>query len=59
MLGQQDYADRKTRPYLKRSADGDVVVAGGISVLDQTTQEAAASSSGPKLSDRPPGMPTP
>ena len=58
MLGQQDYADRKTRPYLKKSADGAVAVAGGMTVVDQTAQQAAAVA-GPKLSDRPAGMPTP
>jgi hypothetical protein len=53
MLGQQDYADLKNRPYLKKTADGDVVVAGGIEVLPQAAQAAM----GPKLSDRPAGMP--
>ncbi len=28
MLGQQDYTDLKTRPYLKRTADGDVAIGG-------------------------------
>ena len=54
MLGQQDYGDRKTRPYLKHSTDGDVVVAGGMEVVEQTAQQVNA---GPKLSDRPPGLP--
>jgi hypothetical protein len=54
VLGQEDYADLKTRPYLKRTAEGDVAVAGGMHVEAKTAEEAAA---GPKLSDRPAGMP--
>jgi hypothetical protein len=54
MLGQQDYADLKTRPHLKRLADGDVAIAGGMEVLPQTAQTTPV---GPKLSDRPAGMP--
>lgn len=54
MLGQQDFADLKTRPYLKRMGDGEVTVAGGMEVLPSTADETAV---GPKLSDRPPGMP--
>jgi hypothetical protein len=56
MLGQQDYTDLKTRPHLKRSAEGDVAIAGGIEVLPKTPQ-AADADAGPKLSDRPAGMP--
>jgi hypothetical protein len=61
LLGQQDYTDLKTRPHLRRSADGDVNIAGGIEVLPKTEEEAAAqeANTGPKLSDRPAGMPTP
>ena len=33
MLGQQDYTDLKTRPHLRRTADGDVAIGGGIEVL--------------------------
>jgi len=54
MVGQQDYADLKTRPHLKRLASGEVMIGGGVEVIPQTAQEAAA---GPKLSDRPAGMP--
>lgn len=53
MVGQQDYADLKTRPHLKRTNAGEVAIAGGIEVLPQTAQTVV----GPKLSDRPPGMP--
>jgi hypothetical protein len=56
MIGQQDFTDLKTRPHLKRTADGEIAVAGGIEVMPQT---AAQTVEGPKLSDRPPGMPTP
>ena len=56
MLGQQDYADLKTRPHLRRSAEGAVAIAGGVEVEPRTAQ---ATATGPKLSDRPPGMPTP
>lgn len=55
MLGQQDYTELKTRPHLKRTATGDVAISGGIEVLPSTATAAA----GPKLSDRPPGMPQP
>jgi hypothetical protein len=55
MLGQQDYTDLKTRPRLKRTADGDVAIGGGIEVLPSTA--TASTVTGPKLSDRPAGMP--
>ena len=55
MLGQQDYTDLKTRPHLKRSTDGDVAIGGGIEVLPHTADTTAVT--GPKLSDRPAGMP--
>jgi hypothetical protein len=54
MLGQEDYTDLKTRPHLKRTADGDVAIGGGIEVLPSTAQTTVT---GPKLSDRPAGMP--
>jgi len=57
MLGQQDYTDLKTRPHLKRSADGDVGIGGGIEVLPKSP-DTEAEASGPKLSDRPAGMPS-
>jgi len=57
MVGQQDFTDLKTRPHLKRTPNGDVAIAGGIEVLPQTAQQAAAATTGPKLSDRPAGMP--
>jgi len=56
MLGQDDYTDLRTRPHLKRMPDGDITVTGGIQVLPETAAQAAAVT-GPKLSDRPPGMP--
>jgi hypothetical protein len=55
MLGQQDYTDLKTRPHLRRTADGDVSIGGGIEVLPRTADQTA--DTGPKLSDRPAGMP--
>jgi hypothetical protein len=54
MLGQQDYTDLKTRPRLNRSADGDVAIGGGIEVLPKSPEQTVA---GPKLSDRPAGLP--
>jgi hypothetical protein len=54
MLGQEDYTDLKTRPHLKRTSDGDVAIGGGIEVMPST---APTTISGPKLSDRPVGMP--
>jgi hypothetical protein len=54
MLGQEDYTDLKTRPHLKRTTDGDVAIGGGIEVLPSTAQTTVT---GPKLSDRPAGMP--
>jgi hypothetical protein len=55
MLGQDDYTDLKTRPHLRRMENGDVLIAGGIQVLPKTASQAA--DNGPKLSDRPAGMP--
>ncbi len=55
LLGQQDYTDLKTRPRLDRTADGDVAIGGGIEVLPKSPDQTAAT--GPKLSDRPPGLP--
>jgi hypothetical protein len=55
MLGQQDYTDLKTRPHLRKSGEGDVAISGGIEVLPKTADETAPT--GPKLSDRPAGMP--
>ena len=55
ILGQQDYTDLKTRPRLDRNADGDVAVGGGIEVLPKAPEQADAA--GPKLSDRPAGLP--
>ncbi len=54
MLGQDDYTDLKTRPHLRHMADGNVAVTGGYQVQPESPEEAVA---GPKLSDRPPGMP--
>jgi hypothetical protein len=55
MLGQKDFTDLKTRPHLRKAGDGDVAVAGGIEVLPST--RPANEPVGPKLSDRPVGMP--
>jgi hypothetical protein len=57
LLGQQDYTDFKTSPHLRRNGAGDVAIAGGVEVQPQTPQQAAAADSGPKLSDRPIGLP--
>jgi hypothetical protein len=57
LLGQQDFTDLKTRPHLRKTPSGDVTIAGGIEVQQKTPQEAAAVPTGPKLSDRPPGLP--
>jgi hypothetical protein len=54
MLGQEDYTDLKTRPHLKRTSEGDVAISGGIEVTPTTAQTTIP---GPKLSDRPAGMP--
>ncbi len=54
MLGQEDYTDLKTRPRLARTSDGQVAISGGIEVLPSTAQTTVT---GPKLSDRPAGMP--
>jgi len=55
MLGQLDYTDLKTRPHLRKAADGDVVISGGIEVLPSTHKDVE--NTGPKLSDRPAGVP--
>jgi hypothetical protein len=55
-LGQQAYIETKTRPHLKKLADGDVNVFGG-QVVEEKSQAAANAVVGPKLSDRPAGLP--
>ncbi|HEX4085577.1 MAG TPA: hypothetical protein VHY22_11745 [Chthoniobacteraceae bacterium] len=55
LIGQQDYTDLRSHPHLKRMADGGAGIAGGVAVLPETPQQAAEA--GPKLSDRPAGMP--
>jgi len=55
VMGQKDYTDLKTRPRLERTAAGDVAVGGGIEVLPSTI--TPGTETGPKLSDRPAGMP--
>ena len=42
---------------MKRTAEGDVAIAGGVEVEPQTAQTTTVA--GPKLSDRPAGMPVP
>jgi hypothetical protein len=54
MLGQQDYSDLKTRPHLRKAADGNIAIVGGIEVMPRDETQTVA---GPKLSDRPAGMP--
>jgi len=54
MLGQDDYTDLKTRPRLRKGPNGTVAIAGGVQVQPQA--EGAATPTGPKLSDRPPGF---
>jgi hypothetical protein len=56
MLGQQDYTDLKTAPHLRRTADGDITIGGGMEVLPESPQQQQGEV-GPKLSDRPPGLP--
>ena len=56
-LGQQPFLETKTRPHLKKKADGDVGVAGG-QLVDEKAQ-VAQMAAGPKLSDRPAGMQKP
>jgi hypothetical protein len=57
VLGQQDFMDLKTSPRLKRTTGGDVSVIGGLEVKDVDPKTTAAAPTGPKLSDRPAGMP--
>lgn len=52
-LGQTNYAAPKSRPALRRLADGTLQIVGGHRELAQTTMEAPQ----PKLSDRPSGLP--
>lgn len=56
LLGQQAYIETKTRPRLKKGADGDINVVGGH-IVDETTPGAPQAVRGPKISDRPAGMP--
>lgn len=58
LLGQQAFIELKTRPRLKKMAGGDVEVVGGHIVEEKTASAAAAQmAAGPKISDRPAGMP--
>jgi hypothetical protein len=52
-LGQTKYAAPKSRPALRRLADGTLQIVGGHRELAQTTVVAPQ----PKLSDRPAGLP--
>jgi hypothetical protein len=52
-LGETRYAAPKSRPSLRRLADGTLQVVGGRRELAQTTPDAPPA----KLSDRPPGLP--
>ncbi|MEA3187898.1 MAG: hypothetical protein QOD99_1728, partial [Chthoniobacter sp.] len=54
-LGQTTYVELKSRPGLKRLASGDVAISGGQ--MDVPVATAANAPAGPKLSDRPAGMP--
>ena len=51
-LGQTKYAAPKSRPYLRRLADGTLQIVGGRREVAQAATEPPA----PKLSDRPPGL---
>jgi hypothetical protein len=54
MLGQQDFLPLRTWPHLKRLADGDVTVTGGMELQPQAPDQMIV---GPKLSDHPAGLP--
>ena len=54
VIDQKAYNELKTKPHLKKSANGNIAVAGG-QIEDANAAQAAAHA--PKLSDRPPGMP--
>lgn len=56
LLGQQAYIETTTRPHLKKGQDGDVNVVGGH-LIEEKTAGAARAAAGPKISDRPAGMP--
>jgi hypothetical protein len=58
VLARTAFLEAKTRPKLFHSADGEVVVKGGIS-QDAVTQPAIAKPAAPKLSDRPANVPKP
>lgn len=54
-LGQTNYSALKTRPYMRRLADGQLQLIGG---RREVAQNAADQPPIPKLSDRPAGLPT-
>src|SRR5205823_13976598 len=55
-LGQVTYNELRTRPHLKRLADGKVDVVGGE--MDVPVAQPVGAPPAPKLSDRPVDMPT-
>jgi hypothetical protein len=57
VLAHSSFLETKTRPRLFHSAEGDVVVKGGMS--QDTAAQVPGASSAPKLSDRPPNIPKP
>jgi hypothetical protein len=58
VLEHSTFYESKTRPRLFHSAQGDIVVKGGMAE-QAATKPAAAAARAPKLSDRPPAPPTP
>jgi len=57
VIEQTSYDELKTRPRLKRIANGNITVAGG-QAEELASLPDAPRPAGPKLSDRPPGLPT-
>ena len=57
ILGQHIYESTKSRPYLRRLADGTIQIVGGKRRPAETAENKGGEGPQPKLSDRPPGLP--
>jgi len=56
-LSQHIYDAPKSRPYLRRLADGTIQIVGGKRRPAETAENKGSEGPQPKLSDRPPGLP--
>ena len=57
-LGQYQYTAPKAKPFLRRIADGSIQLVGAHRDAAQAAGAVAAGAAPPKISDRPPGLPS-